>query len=257
MFAFDPARAELRDLPFPHAVVDGVFAPHTLAELSATYPLCPPGSGPTGHTIHRGDALFDQVMVENPGWRALYERCNAPHFLDELSTLFVDEIDRACLIPRQAMRFVDHVETRREKETNRIADPALPPECLFLRFDFMQGMESYAREPHLDHRRRLATMLVYFESPGPDTFDGGELVLHDANGGVAATVPPTVNRAVLLACSERSWHSVNAVRRCTRPRRFLQISITSCHDIWPGARLPAAGPVDWGKRMLRSLLRAA
>lgn len=257
MFAFDPARAELRDLPFPHAVVDWAFTPDTLADLSATYPLCPPGSGPTGHTIHRGDALFDQVMAENAGWRALYERCNTPRFMDELATLFADEIDRACLVPRRAMRFVDHIETRREKETNRIPDPALPPECLFLRFDFMQGMESYAREPHLDHRRRLATLLIYFEGSGEDTFEGGELVLHAPDGTAQAVVPPAANQAVLFACSERSWHSVNAVTRCLRPRRFLQISVTSCHDIWPSARLPASGPIDWTRRTLRALLRAA
>jgi hypothetical protein len=68
---------------------------------------------------------------------------------------------------------------------------------------------------------------------------------------------PAPNRAVLFPCSERSWHSVDAVTDCRRPRRFLQIALSSCHDIWPDARLPDANVLAKGKRVLRSLLARA
>jgi hypothetical protein len=257
MFALDPSKMILEDRPFPHAVIDGVFAPETFVALAQCYPQCPPASGPTGHTIHRGDAGFDAVMAAQPLWRELFTQCNSQGFVDRLAAPFAAEIDRACVVPRAALRFADHIETRAEKETSRIANPALPAEQVFVRFDFMQGMESYTRAPHLDHRRRLATMLIYFDAPGPDTFRGGDLVLHDGCGDAVKRIPPAANQAMLFACSDRSWHSVEAVSECRRPRRFLQISVSSCHDLWPRAELPARGPLEWGRRLVRGLVRAA
>ena len=257
MFTLDLAQLPLASEPFPHAVIDGLFAPEVFAALRESYPECPPASGPTGHTIHRGDPLFGAQMQAFPVWHDLFERCNSPAFVAELAALFADEIARAASVERGRLRFVDHIETRAEKETNRITDPVLPAEALFVRFDFMQGMNSYTRAAHLDHPRRLATMLVYFDAPGPETFDGGDLVLHDTAGRAVRRVAPAENRAVLFACSDRSWHSVDAVTACRRPRRFMQLAVSSCHDIWPAARLPARNPFEWGRRLVKGLVRAA
>jgi hypothetical protein len=226
--------AKVQDHPFAHAVVDDVLPTELFGRLRARYPECPPGSGPTGRTIHRGDPAFDAIMAADPDWRALFASCNSAEFVGALTSLFATEIARSCLVPRQDMVFADHIETRAEKETARLSRPALPPEALSVRFDFMQGQDSYYRAPHLDHRRRLATMLVYFDAPGADTYAGGDLILHATDGAEVARISPATNRAVLFACSENSWHAVDPVRDCRQPRRFLQVSVTSCHDIWPG-----------------------
>lgn len=227
--------AQLADAPFPHCVIDGVLPPETYARLEASYPPCPPASGPTGHTIHRGDPGFEAVMAASPEWQALFEECNSPAFIARIADLFADEIDRSCTAARSSLRFVDAIEDRREKEMTAISAKGLVPEDLYVRFDFMQGKDAYAREPHLDHRRRLATMLIYFEEPGPESYSGGDLVLHEDGGTPVARVTPRPNRAVLFPCSERSWHSVEAVTGCKRPRNMIQVSVSSRHVIWPGS----------------------
>lgn len=256
MFATDIAAAPVEAAPFPHAVIDGLFDPETFAALAASYPECPPASGPTGRTIHRGDAQFDAVLAGSAAWRGFFEQTNSQAFTDALTALFADEVAASCRVPIAELRHVDHIESRADKERLQTLAPVHPREAVFTRFDFMQGMNAYAREPHLDHRRRLGTLLVYFDAPGPETFRGGELVLHDARGNPVERIAPAANQAVLFPCSERSWHSVDAVTECKRPRRFVQVAVSSCHDLWPDAQLPARNPFEWGRRMLRSL-RAA
>lgn len=257
MFATDWQALAIEPTPFPHAVIDGLFDAEAFAALAATYPQCPPGSGPTGRTIHRGDAQFDAIMAGNPAWRAFFAETNTQAFTDLLATLFAPEVDGSCRVGRSELRHVDHIESRADKERTHTLAPAHPREAVFTRFDFMQGMNAYARDPHLDHRRRLATLLLYFDAPGPDTFGGGDLVLHDAQGAAVTRIAPAANRAVLFPCSERSWHSVDAVTDCRRPRRFMQIAVSSVHDLWPDARLPDANVLAKGKRVLRSLLARA
>lgn len=225
--------------PFAHCVVDGIFSDAVYNELASTFPECPPGSGPTGFTLYRGDTLFDDALSTTPAWQELFAYCNSSAFLDAISSLFSDEIDRSCHIARADMQLVDHIETRAEKEQASTRYRGLAPADMFLRFDFMQGKESYDREKHLDHRRRLATMLLYFDAPGPGRFDGGDLILHNPDGEAVRIVTPAPNRAVLFACSEHSWHSVRAVRNCVSSRRVVQVAISSCHDIWPGPKTSA------------------
>lgn len=236
--------------PFPHAVLDGLFAPEVFQVLADSFPVCPPASGPTGRTVHRGDPHFDAVMQAEPLWRTLFDEVNSQSFVDTLAALFAAEMERACFVDRTALRFIDHVETRQEKEQGRIHRPASPPEDVFVRFDFMQGMDAYAREAHLDHRRRLATLLIYFDTPGPETYAGGGLLLHDTRGGIGKRLSPAANRGVLFPCSEKSWHSVDAVTNCLRPRRFVQIAASSAHDLWPTAHLPTRSPLKWARRLL-------
>lgn len=256
MIALAPGAVGAVADPFPHAVVDNALAPDVFAALEADYPECPPASGPTGHTIHRGDAVFDTVMEGSSAWRALFEMANSQAFTDQLAAVFADEIGGRCFVAAGDLRHVDHVESRTDKERRQTRAPVHPRAAVFTRFDFMQGMNAYARQAHLDHRRRLATLLLYFDSPGPDTFGGGDLVLHDADGVAVKRIAPAANRAVLFPCSDRSWHSVDAVTDCKRPRRFMQIAVSSEHDLWPDARLPDATMLGWGKRKLRALLAA-
>lgn len=254
----DLSAAQVQDQPFPHCVVDELFGPATFARLAGSFPHCPPASGPTGFTLHRGDAQFDRLLADNSDWRELFEACNSSHFVTALAGMFASEIDRSCRTARAELRFVDHIESRREKERPLLGAGSLGTEDIHIRFDFMQGREAYRRAAHLDHRRRLATMLIYFESPGAETFQGGDLVLHDGLGNAVARIAPAANRAVIFPCSERSWHSVEAVRACRRPRSMIQVSATSRHALWPDALLPGmepAGPTQLWRRALRRLGR--
>ena len=257
MFAIDTRTLDLCGEPFPHAVVDGIFEESAFEALAQSYPICPPASGPTGFTIHRGDPEFDAVMTSSPAWRDFFRYSNSEPFINSMTDMFGEEIERSCLIDRNAINFADYIETRTDKEKGRIEQPALPAEAMFIRFDFMQGMDSYVRQPHLDHRRRLATVLIYFDTPGPDTFMGGDLLLHDKSGLEVKRISPKANRAVFFPCSEKSWHSVNAVTQCQKPRRFLQISVSSCHDIWPDGKGPVAKSLAFGKNAVRKILAMA
>lgn len=256
MISLDLGTLQKADTPFPHIVVDNVLPSEFYAALDASYPQCPVASGPTGYTIHAGDELFETVITGNSAWRELYAYCCSRPFLDQMIVLFESEIERSCLVCADDFYQVDHIESRADKERKATSSPQYPAEAVFTRFDFMQGKNSYARAPHLDHRRRLATMLVYFDAPGPDTHQGGDLILHDASGSAVTHVPPAANRAVLFPCSERSWHSVSSVYNCRRPRRFVQVALSSERDLWPDAQLPVTRLAK-AKRAIRAILPVA
>lgn len=253
MIAADFSKVEIATVPFGHCVIDGFFEPNFFRALADSYPTCPPASGPTGFTIHRGDPQFDRIISENDAWQRFYTYCNSPAFLEGCVTMFAKEIAESCYLKAVDLSFVDYIETRKDKELRSLSQPEHDAVKMFVRFDFMQGMNSYVREPHLDHRRRLVNMLVYFDSPGPDTFSGGELLLHDPSGEVVECVLPKANRAVFFACSEKSWHSVHAVSNCHNPRRFVQVALSGCHDLWPTAQLPPVGVIQKGQRWLSRL----
>lgn len=246
-FAFGhlPSAAQLHPDPFPHVVADHFFPQSIFDELSREFPECPPGSGPTGFTVHRGDDAFEHLMSRSFAWRQLHESINNQAFIDAIVKLFAEPIGVSCLVAASDLRFSDHVEGRREKEQATILSPKLRPEELFVRFDLMEGRDTYSRQRHLDHRRRLTTLLVYFNDPGDATFKGGHLVLH-GSGVSSVRIAPAANRAVLFACNENSWHSVEPVHSVGSPRRFIQISVSSCHDLWPGEK-PRRG---WGRHFL-------
>jgi hypothetical protein len=229
-------------------VIDDVLPQALFAQLAAAFPTCPAASGPTGFTIHRGDPEFVAVMAASPEWSALYAQCNSPEFVAALAQLFAAEIDAVCTIARSKLRWADHIETRAEKESGRLTGQSLPPEALHVRFDFMEGRESYTRAPHLDHRRRLATMLLYFNAPGDESYSGGDLLLHEPGGALVSQIEPKANRAVLFPCSPRSWHAVEPVRAVKVPRRFVQLSVSSCHELWPDE-------TPWHRRAARWLRR--
>lgn len=236
MFAKNLAAARVIASPFPHAVIDDLLPDRLFALLAKSFPSCPAASGPTGFTIHRGDPDFDATLADSPEWASLVAACNSPGLVDGLVSLFAAEIDRVGRMARPLLHFVDHIESRAEKEQATLTGQLLPPEALHVRFDFMEGRASYSRAPHLDHRRRLATMLIYFNSPGADSYGGGDLLLHAPDGALVDRIEPRANRAIAFACSDRSWHSVEPVRDVKVPRRFVQISVSSCHDLWPDGR---------------------
>lgn len=242
---WDRAAFPVAHAPFDHVCSDDFLPPDLFAELASTFPECPAASGPTGFTIHAGDPEFDELMRSNAAWRAFQETCDSQAFVDFVLRQFADRFATAATTDLTRARHVRYVESRADKERRHLAHPMHPADALWTRFDLMQGRVGYKRAKHLDHRRRAATMLIYFTDAAASDTVGGDLVLHDADGGASTVVTPRANRLVMFPCCNASWHSVSTIVRQGRPRNFLQVTLSSSLDLWPplpqglGARLRA------------------
>lgn len=216
--------------PFDHVCVDGFLPQDQFEELASTFPECPPATGPTGFTIHPGDAEFEHLMAKGGAWRDLWMACNNQAF-----TNFVLQQFAACFATDAAVnldraRHVLHVESRAEKESRLPLRVAHAPDDLWVRFDLMQGRVGYRRKVHVDHRRRAATMLLYFTDPSGT--EGGNLTLHGRDARTTS-ISPRANRLVMFPCNNVSWHSVSPIVRQDHPRNFLQVTLSSSVDLWP------------------------
>lgn len=230
---WDRTAYPLRTAPFDHILVDGFLPPDLFAQLASSFPECPPGSGPTGFTIHPGDEALNALMTAHPAWRDLHDACNSQAFVDFTLGQFSAGLADAA-VDLRAARHVDYIESRADKERRHIRQVRHAPDELWVRFDLMQGRVGYSRDIHLDHRRRAATMLIYF-SDVEGGADGGDLVLHHPDGAEAARVVPKANRMVMFACSNRSFHSVTPVRHQTAHRNCVQVTLSSSVDLWPSS----------------------
>lgn len=228
--------------PFPHLLIDDYLEPDLSAQLASSFPECPPNSGPTGYSYFWGDPEYDHLLAENEAWRTLFQRVQNQAFIDyvlaQFREVFVDE----SVVDLSQARYVAYQESRADKERARLARIEHSADELWVRMDIMQGRMGYDRAPHLDHRRRAATMLIYFCDSDENQMVGGDLVLHGA-AGERVVVKPRHNRMVLFPCNNASLHSVPAVTAQTKPRNFVQITISSSVDLWApvgGSRLGRA-----------------
>jgi len=123
-----------------------------------------------------------------------------------------------------------------DKELRHIREPRHAPDELWVRLDIHQGHVGYSRAVHVDHRRRVLSMLVYFCDRDENRMEGGELVLHAERRrwfrGRHRVVVPRHNRMAAFACTARSRHSVPEIRKAAAPRNFVQIAISSSVDCW-------------------------
>ena len=225
------------DKPFPHVTADSFLEPEAYRALSTSFPLCPPNSGPTGYSYFWGDPAFDALLEAHPVWKRLFERTQCQAFVDHALAQFSSIIAREACVDLAAARYVPQIESREYKEKRHLPATGLPADALFVRTDILQGNVGYERAPHLDHRRRAVTMLIYF-CDGDDA--GGDLVLHGPDGATKI-VRPRHNRMVMFPCSNSSLHSVSRIVTQARPRNFVQLSVSSTVDLWPqrpeGSRL--------------------
>jgi hypothetical protein len=136
--------------------------------------------------------------------------------------------------------YVDYVESRADKERRHIQNAEHDPEALWVRLDILQAQIGYRRGAHLDHRRRLMTMLIYFCDSAENQMDGGELLLHRplVMGGrkllfEQTRLAPKHNEMVAFACTPGSFHSVSEIKGQLAPRNFVQITVSSSVDAWP------------------------
>lgn len=263
LLAVDRLEVDLH--PFPHVLVDEFFRPDAFRELLDQFPQITEmksdmkrGETGWGQTLYWGDEEYDRHLEESPGWKRVFDLVHSQSFLDyiidELGELFARE---GCVVDLSKARYVPYCEDRVDKQLNQLRKVEHEPHELWCRLDFYQGYRGYYRPVHLDHQRRLISMLVYFSDQDVVARDGGDLILHSpgpdlwmlgklglyqtpklfslARDRLAQTlaIKPRGNRMALFPCGKRSWHAVPAVRSASSPRQHIQITISSSTDIWP------------------------
>ena len=228
---------EVLEKPFAHVVNERFVNAEPYAQLRDSFPDCPPSTGPTGYSLYWGDAEYQRMLDEHPDWRALFDTFHSQRFIDWGIAQFADVWEReGCRIDLSKARYVPYREDRIDKERRTLRKVEHAPHELWVRMDVHQGRVGYARDVHVDHRRRLISMLVYFCDRDANAMHGGELVLH-ARGLRRLTQPPVTvapreNLMVAFPCSKRSWHSVSQITSMEKPRNYLQVHISSSVDAW-------------------------
>jgi hypothetical protein len=232
----------MADNPFPHILVDDYLDPELYRALAETFPECGPNTGPTGYTMFWGDSDYDALIASNPAWRSLFERFHDQAFIDSAIAQFAETFAHESTVDLSNAYYVPHQESRAEKERSALGDNGLAPDALWVRVDIMQGRVGYCRVPHLDHRRRAISMLIYMCDAEEAGLEGGELVLHEADGTAVKTIVPRHNRMVMFPCTPTSFHSVPTILAQRAPRNFIQVTVSSSVDLWKRApRSASAG----------------
>lgn len=225
-------RGDIQTTPFAHILLEEALEPALYESLCATFPDCPPNRGPTGFTLFWGDPSFDRLIEEDQAWGTLFRMFQSQAFVDAAVTVFAEEIRRESSLDPAVVRYVAHQESREAKLLAVVSEPLTEPEELFVRMDIMQGLRGYHRLPHIDYRRRVVTMLIYFCDADEARMTGGDLVLHGPGG--RRKVRPAHNRAVLFPCSPGSVHSVSPILWQAAPRNFIQVTVSSSVAVWGG-----------------------
>lgn len=227
--------------PFPHVIGNDFLPLDLYQQLVSSFPTCPPSSGPTGFSYFRGDAAYDDLIKTNPAWNHFSESVQSQAFVSHCLHQFADRwATDGCLVDIERAHYVDYVESRADKERRNIENVNLSPEQLWVRLDIAQGRVGYRRGVHLDHRRRLVTMLIYFSDAHESRMVGGDLYLHAVppTGSPLPPLPvqklvPKHNSMVAFACTPTSLHSVSEIKSQAAPRNFVQITVSSSMDAWP------------------------
>jgi 2-oxoglutarate-Fe(II)-dependent oxygenase superfamily protein len=241
--------------PFPHVVHHQFIAPEYYAELCGSFPNCPPSSGPTGFSLYWGDEGYTCLLEQQPVWRALFNTFHSQQFIDWGKEQFATVWREAgCKINLEEARYVPYREDRIDKERATLREIEHEPHELWVRMDIHQGQMGYDRGIHVDHARRLISMLIYLCDHTENQMVGGELFLHSGPTAQSPDLPmritPRQNLMVAFPCTARSYHSVSEITSMTGPRNYIQVHISSSIDIWPRE----ATPWNW-RRRLRSLKR--
>lgn len=236
--ALNLASAPLRKRPFEHVIVNDFIAPDIYRELLQSFPTCPPSTGPTGYSCYWGDAIYDGLVAANAAWRILFEATHSQSFVAYCIRTFAPALSKhGCPIDLGKARYVPFRETREDKERRHILNPVHAPHELWVRTDIHQGQIGYTRAWHLDHRRRLVSMLVYLCDADDNGMQGGELVLQRRPGSWLArrdlVVRPRHNLMAAFACHAHSYHCVPPITAQSAPRNFIQITVSSSFDAWP------------------------
>ncbi|HKO99975.1 MAG TPA: glycosyltransferase [Pyrinomonadaceae bacterium] len=224
--------------PFPHVINNQFINPEHYGELRESFPVCPPSTGPTGFSLYWGDAEYQKLLDEHPAWQSLFNTFHSQQFIDWAKEQFGSWWKPAgCKIDLSEARYVPYREDRIDKELATLRRIEYDPHELWVRMDIHQGRVGYSRPIHLDHRRRLISLLVYLCDHKETQMEGGELFLHTAAQAELDTespirITPEHNLMVAFPCMARSYHSVSPITSMSAPRNYLQVHISSSVDIW-------------------------
>jgi exopolysaccharide biosynthesis predicted pyruvyltransferase EpsI len=224
--------------PFPYVTHDHFIRPQYYQQLSQSFPTCPPSSGPSGFSLYWGDDDYQRLLDESPAWLALFKAFHSQMFIDWCRDQFAAIWQReGCQINLAEARYVPYREDRIDKERSTLRRIEHEPHELWVRMDIHQGRKGYARRIHLDHARRLLSMLVYLCDHTENQMAGGELFLHTGDQQHSHHPPPVRitprhNLMVAFPCMRRSYHSVSKISSTLLPRNYIQVHISSSVDIW-------------------------
>lgn len=240
--------------PFPHVIYPQFIRPEYYAELCRSFPTCPPSTGPTGFSLYWGDEGYTRLLDEQPAWRALFNTFHSQEFIEwgkkQFARVWEEE---GCKIDLSRARYVPYREDRIDKERASLRKIEHEPHELWVRMDIHQGQKGYDRGVHVDHARRLISMLIYMCDHTENQMIGGELFLHAGAGSQskrAGRITPRHNLMVAFPCTARSYHSVSAIKSLAVPRSYIQVHLSSSVDAWPREATP------WSlRRKLGSLKR--
>ncbi len=228
--------------PFPHVFHQQFIEPRRYAQLCETFPTCPPKIGPTGFSLYWGDKGYQQLLEEQPVWRDLFNTFHSQRFITWCCEQFANVWQGAgCNIDLAKAHYVPYREDRVDKERAHLRQVIHEPQELWVRMDIHQGRVGYDRPVHLDHARRLMSMLIYLCDADEIEMKGCDLLLHSGkSGGVSSTtrITPRHNLMVAFPCAATSYHSVSAITAQRTPRNYIQVHISSSVDIWPRPSIP-------------------
>ena len=228
--------------PFPHVIHHQFIAPAHYSSLCRSFPTCPPSTGPTGFSLYWGDEGYERLLEEEPAWRALFKTFHSQQFIEWGKKQFAMVWDRAgCKIDLTEARYVPYREDRIDKERATLRKIEYAPHELWVRMDIHQGQMGYNRGIHVDHARRLISMLIYMSDHTERQIVGGELFLHSGTQWRSIEtkrITPRHNLMVAFPCTARSYQSVSEIKSMASPRNYVQVHISSSVDVWPREAIP-------------------
>ena len=251
------AQFEVRSEPFPHVVHQPFITPESYSALCRSFPTCPRSTGPTGYSLYWGDEGYARLLEEQPSWRNLFNTFHSQDFIDWGRKQFAAVWEEAgCKIDLSNARYVPYREDRIDKERATLRKIEYEPHELWVRMDIHQGQMGYDRGVHVDHARRLISMLIYMCDHTENQMAGGELFLHRGNrSAYEVRITPRHNLMVAFPCMARSYHSVSEITSMATPRNYIQVHISSSVDVWPREKIPTwRRSLAFVKRHLRPLL---
>jgi hypothetical protein len=232
----DFSRYPIAREPFVHVLRDQFIDPQNYVRVCESFPTCPAKIGPTGYSLYWGDEDYERLLKSEAAWQQLFATFHSQRFIDWCRDQFADIWEQeGCLIDLAKARYVPYREDRIDKERPSLRKVEYEPDELWVRMDIHQGQLGYDRPIHLDHARRLLSMLIYMCDSSENQMSGGDLLLH---GSSVVTVTPRHNRMVAFPCSVRSHHSVSKITAQRSPRNYVQVHISSSVDIWPRPLVP-------------------
>lgn len=201
-------KSDVVDLPFPHAVKQGILPADFYSELKADFPreavfaeqhAESSGMGSrtgrdTGFDIYRGDESYNALIKHSAAWAKLDAWINSRAFVEKFLELFGDKLDElGCSVVVDPNDYDPSMVEGRENltETQTMADRARSMALnifrksgtkdrvrLFSRLDIERGIGGYFKPPHCDRKNRLCSLIIYFTDLHAEGIAGGELNIY-------------------------------------------------------------------------------